>query len=124
MPEPTATLSIVAHILYMGGRGRATPYSSTTESDDVARYFAGPGGGVWETTPAAATREGAKHLPRKQLIQNLRRFGKGKAKWHDAWEVTQAANFVEQWSEHLLDWAGTPPATISTAVTRSFRKRA
>jgi hypothetical protein len=114
---------IVEHILYLGGRGRETPYSSTSESEEVAEHVAGPRGRVWETTVRGAAAEGAKHLPRKQLLQNLKGFGKGKAKWNDEFEVAQAARYVEEWVEHLLDWRAASPSTISDAVGRAVRKR-
>ena len=89
----------------------------------MADYFARPIGTVWETSVALATGQAAKHIQRTQLLQNLKGFGKGKAKWDDAWEVAQAANYVEQWSEHLLDWSKAQRTTIAAAVGRTFRKR-
>jgi hypothetical protein len=123
VPDPPSKTGIVEHILYLGGHGRKTPFSSTSESEEVAEHFAGPQGQVWKTSSSAATAEGAKHLPRKQLLENLKGFGRGKAKWNDAFEVAQAARYVDEWSEHLLDWSGTPTSTIGDAVTRAFRKR-
>ena len=123
MPNPASKTGIVEHILFLEGRGRDTPYSSTTESEEVAEFFAGGGGRVWTTTVKAASAEGAAHLPRKQLLQNLKGFGKGKAKWHDAYEVAQAARYVEEWSEHLLGWRAVNPTSVDAAVRRAFRKR-
>lgn len=125
VPDPTATTSIVAHILYRGGCGRKTPYSSTTESDEVAEYFAGTRGRgqVWETTARRAEGEGSKHIPRKQLLQDLKGFGRGKTKWTDAFEVAQAARYVQEWSEHLLDWNAVAPARIAGAIKMTFRER-
>jgi hypothetical protein len=57
-----------------------------------------------------------------QLAQDLKGFGKGKAKWTNAWEVAQAASYVKRWGEHLLDWSAAPAATIRTAVGRTFKK--
>lgn len=123
VPNPASKTSIVEHILYLGGRGRETPYSSTSESEDVAEHFAGPRGRVWQTSATRAAAEGARHLPRKQLLENLKGFGRGKAKWNDEFEIAQAARYVEEWSEHLLDWSATSPSAIRDAVSRAFRKR-
>jgi len=122
VPDPTSRLGIVEHVLYLGGAGRATPYTSTTEMFEVAEYFAGPTGRVWQTDAAAAAGAGAKHLPRKQLLQNLRGFGKGKAKWDNAFEVAQAAAYVAQWSEHLLDWTAVAVDLIEQKLRGAFRK--
>jgi hypothetical protein len=122
VPDPTSRLSIVAHILYIGSYGRATPFTSTTESEAHAEHFA-KDGAVWETQVATATAAGAKHWPKKALLENLRGFGKGKAKWTDKWEVAQAALNVARWSEHLLDWSGHDRARIEASVTTTFRKR-
>ncbi len=121
-PDPISKLSIVAHILYLGSYGRATPYTSTTESVDYAEHFAGDGA-VWETLVSTAAERGAKHWPRKTLLENLRGFGRGKAKWTDKWEVAQAALNVARWSEHLLDWSGSDEADMSKRMTATFRKR-
>jgi hypothetical protein len=123
LPDPEASLNLVAHILYLGGPGRRTPYSSTTESEEVAEHFARPGGAVFETSSARARSTGAGHIPRKRLLQDLRAYGKGLAKWTDAWEVAQARNYVEQWSEHLLDWRSVSPADIRKAISTAFRRR-
>lgn len=122
VPEPKAKTSIVAHILFIGGRGRETPFTSATESEDVAEHFGGGSNGVWQTDRAAAIAQGAAHIPRTQLLANLRGFGRGRAKWHDAWEIAMAATYVEMWSEHLLDWKA---VTVDTQarVRACFRKR-
>ena len=122
VPDPSSSTSIVPHVLYFGGRGRYTPYTSTTESVEVAERFAGRRGAVWSTTVPRAVAEGAKHRSRWQLLQDLRGRGKGQAKWSNSFEVAQAASYVEQWSEHLLDWSGRPPSDISFAIGRTFRK--
>ena len=62
-------------------------------------------------------------MSRKQLLQLLKGYGKGKAKWTQAWEVAQAAQYVEQWSEHLLDWSKVSTKEIARAITQSFSKR-
>lgn len=123
VPDATAKTGVVEHILYLGGAGRPTPFTSTTESAEVAEHFAGPDGQVWETDAAGAASEGARHLARKQLLQDLRGFGKGRAKWHDAWEVAQAAALVVQWAEHLLDWKGSAPDSLPARVAETFSKR-
>ncbi|MBI4700356.1 MAG: hypothetical protein HY744_04160 [Deltaproteobacteria bacterium] len=122
VPDPTSRTSLVAHVLYLGGPGRSTPFTSTTESVEVAEYFAGQTGQVWQTDVPTATTAGAEHLPRKQLLENLRGFGKGKAKWHDAFEVAQAAAYVAQWSEHLLDWTTVAAEMIEEKVRGTFAK--
>ncbi|RKG75497.1 hypothetical protein D7W82_36660 [Corallococcus sp. CA049B] len=38
------------------------------------------------------------------LLSMLRGVGKGDAKWKNALEVMTARKYVEQWSEHLLDF--------------------
>jgi hypothetical protein len=113
---------VVEHILFLGGAGRKTPFSSTTEVAGVAEYFAGSRGRVWQTDVKAASSAGAKHHPRKQLLQELRGFGKGKAKWHGAFEVAQAAAYVARWSEHLLDWAAVPAGMIGVRVRATFHR--
>jgi hypothetical protein len=123
VPSPSSKRSIVEHILYLGGRGRETPFTSTTESPEVATWFSGEEGLVWETTARQASSEGARHLSRKDLLHSLRGFGKGKAKWSDAFEVAQAARYVEEWSEHLFDWSTLSQARIGDAIRKTFRKR-
>ena len=123
VPDPSAKISVVVHVLYLGGPGRKTPYMSTSESQEVAEYFAGPSGSVWQTSVSVARAEGARHLSRKQLLQDLRGRGRGRAKWHDVWEVRQAAAYIEQWSEHLLDWGMVGSAAVSSAVLRAFSTR-
>lgn len=122
VPDPKSKTGIVPHILYLGGKGRATPFSSTTESEDHAEVFAGKDGTVWETDVATANKQGAKHLSRTDLLSNLKGYGKGKAKWTDAFEVKQAAAYVQQWSEHLLDWSGVDTSSIEGKVKSTFRK--
>jgi hypothetical protein len=101
----------------------ARPHSlRPAKSRSVAETFAGPDGAVWSTKVSLAAAEGAKHLSRVQLAQDLKGFGKGKAKWTNAWEVAQAASYVKRWGEHLLDWSAAPAATIRTAVGRTFKK--
>jgi len=119
VPNPGANTSLVAHILYLGGFGRLTCYTSTTDSRSVAGHFAGRQGRIWATDPGTATGCGAKHIPLAELRSLLRGFGKGKAKWNDPWEVAQARAYVEQWREHILDWKGA--TNIEAALLRCFR---
>ena len=121
-PDPSSKLGLVEHILYLGGRGRKTPFTSTTESEEVATYFAGQQGAVWGTTVARAQGQGAVHLSREELLQVLRGFGKGRASWNNAWEVAQAAAYVKQWSEHVLDWQGAPAASIRAKIDAAFSR--
>ena len=139
-PDPSSKLGLVEHILYLGGRGRKTPFTSTTESEEVATYFAGQQGAVWGTTVARAQGQGAVlaagaspvpvlgtdraggALAREELLQVLRGFGKGRASWNNAWEVAQAAAYVKQWSEHVLDWQGAPAASIRAKIDAAFSR--
>jgi hypothetical protein len=118
-PDPTSARGIVSHILYLDGVGRATPYTSTTESSESAKHFAGPNGKVWQTDPATARNQGAAHVSRADLLHLLKGYGKGKAKWKDAIEVAQARAYVLRWSEHLLDWKG--QTAIAGAILKTFR---
>jgi len=104
IPVPQADDSIVRHILYLGGAGRETPYLSTSESDSAARYFAGRDGKLWMTQVNRAKANGVEHISMTDLLSMLRGMGKGKAKWKSALEVMMARKYVEQWSEHLLDF--------------------
>jgi hypothetical protein len=111
----------VEHILYIGGVGRPTPFTSTTESEEVAEEFASPV--VWTTSVANAEQAGAKHIARTELLHNLTGFGKGRARWNSKWEVKQAAAYVMQTSEHLLNWEAVAVTAISDAIDKTFRKR-
>jgi hypothetical protein len=103
-PVPSADDSIVRHILFLEGPGRDTPYLSTTEEEAVARRFAGTGGAVWQTTVKKAKDLSVGHLSKAELLSQLNGNGKGRAKWTSPFEVMQARRYVEQWSEHLLDF--------------------
>lgn len=120
LPTPRADDSIVRHVLYLEGPGRETPYLSTTESRDTARRFAGSGA-VWQTSVATAKANAVDHISNSELLSSLQGKGKGKAKWSDAYEVMQARRYVEQWSEHLLDFRDTQDvgATVAAAFGRS-----
>jgi hypothetical protein len=104
VPTPKANSSIVRHILYLGGMGRESPYLSATESEAVARYFAGSSGKVWKTQVASVKKASVKHIDNNELLGLLRGKGFGPAKWSSALEVKQARKYVEQWLEHLLDF--------------------
>ncbi len=103
-PVPAADRSIVRHVLYLDGAGRATPYVSTTESALVAERFAGKSGRVWETTVPKARSQGVDHRGRTELLSLLKGKGKGDCTWHSAFEVMNARRYVEEWQEHLLDF--------------------
>ena len=99
--------------------GRDTQWTSTTETEVTARHFARPHGRVWETDKSTATTQGARHLSKKELLQLLKGFGKGQAKWNDAIEVASARAYVLQWDEHLLNWQG--HKDIKSAIKATFR---
>lgn len=103
VPAPTADDSIIRHVLYLEGPGRETPYLSTSESPEAAMFFA-QGGMVWSTFVKKANDNGVRHISNSELLSQMKGNGKGKAKWDDAFEVMQARRYVEQWSEHLLDF--------------------
>jgi len=121
VPDPGSKILIVEHILYLGGAGRSTPFTSTTESREIAQHFAGGRGRVWRTDPETATSQGALHVPKDQLLRDLRGFGRGRAKWTSAWEVAHARALVERSREHLLDWSRVPKASIAERVRGAFR---
>ena len=119
-PVPAADASLVRHILYLEGPGRETPYLSTTESLDTARRFAGSGA-VWETSVSSAKARSVAHVSNSELLAALKGNGKGKAKWSEPFEVMQARRYVEQWSEHLLDFRGQEDVEVTT--TELFRRK-
>jgi hypothetical protein len=122
-PVPSADPSVVRHVLYLEGAGRETPYLSTTESQAVARRFAGKHGRVWATSSAAARQESVGHISHAELLDLLKGKGKGRAKWTSAFEVQQARRYVEQHLEHLLDFSvhqAQPPAALASLVLRIF----
>lgn len=122
-PTPSSKTTIVEHILYLGGYGRETPFTSTTESEDAAGHFAGPSGAVWTTEASHAIAAGAKHWSKSTLVGNLRGFGKGRAKWTNRWEVAQAQQYVKRWSEHLLEWSEQSSPDVVAAIGSVFQKR-
>jgi hypothetical protein len=124
VPVPDADDSIVRHVLYLGGRGRDTPYSSTSEVREIAQGFA-ERGRVWKTTVAAANGLGVGHIGRVELLGLLKGKGKGRAKWDNAFEVLQAARYVDLHAEHLLDFSpieGSPEPDVQAVVSQLFDK--
>jgi hypothetical protein len=107
-PVPDADASLVRHILYLGGAGRSSPYHSTSEEHGLAERFAGKSGRVYETSVANAKKAGVGHVPQIELLRLLKGKGKGGAKWHSALEVMMARKYVEQWREHILNFAEVP----------------
>ena len=105
-PNPQADASIVRHILFLEGKGRETPYASTTEDEEIAKRFAGHDGCVYETKVDTIQKNDAKHISRRELLQLLKGKGKGRANWPSAYEVMRARSLVEEWSEHLVDFTG------------------
>lgn len=89
-PTPTADPSLVRHILYLEGMGRATPYHSTSEAHETAARFAGSQGKVYRTTVGTAEEAGVSHISRLELLGLLRGKGKGRAKWNSAYEIMLA----------------------------------
>lgn len=122
MPVPSASLSIVEHVLYLGGKGRESPFQSTTESEDAAEVFAGTGGKVYRTTAARAAAKSVGHISRVELLGLLKGKGKGRAKWSSALEVMTARKYVEQWAEHLLDFAEIPEDEVADAVEEIYAR--
>jgi hypothetical protein len=103
--DPGADPSLVRHILYLGGHGRATPYHSTSEEHAAAGHFAGTHGRVYSTTVPRTQAKGIAHISRVELLRLLKGKGQGLAKWSSALEVMQARKYVEQWCEHILSYA-------------------
>jgi hypothetical protein len=119
LPDPKASPKIVAHILYLGGMGRPTPFTSTSDSKQAAAHFARPRGKVWQTDEPTARGNGARYVSKKDLLHLLHGYGKGRAGWPNAIEVASARAFVLMWSEHLLDWSG--HGAIQSAIVSTFR---
>lgn len=105
VPNVQADTSLVRHILYLEGPGRETPYLSCSEVEEVAEMFAGKDRAVWVTMVKKATALGIGHVSKTELLTLLKGQGKGRAAWNSSFEVMQARRYVEQWSEHLLDFS-------------------
>ena len=120
VPDPLAETSIVEHVLYLGGAGRATPFTSTTHSRDAALHFAGEDGRVWSATAKQADLHGATYVDNGRLLRDLTGKGKGRCKHTSPWEVKQARANVELWSEHLLDWSNVDALEVKDRVRGTF----
>ena len=107
--------------MYFGGFGRRTPYHSTSEDENAARHFASDAGRVYRTLATLAESHGVKHIGRLELLKLLRAKGFGAAKWSSALEVMQARKYVEQWSEHLLDFADVFRGQIATVLKELYK---
>ena len=119
-PDPGANDSIVAHILYLDGAGRSTPYQSTTESEDVALHFAGRQGRAYHTSAGRAEARSVQHIGLIELVKLLKGSGQGRAKWSSKFEVMQARRYVEQWAEHLLDYRGVASEDVPRVVEELY----
>lgn len=122
LPTPAADDSIVRHLLYLDGAGRQTPYLSTTEDRAVAERFAGASGQVYATAVPTWAPRGVAHVPRTELLQNLKGKGKGRAAWPSALEVMQARRYVEESAEHLADFRGVDSADLNEVCGSLFSK--
>lgn len=103
-PDPRSDPSWTRHILQIEGPGQSSPYLSTSESEETARFFAVPKGYLHETDVPRVRQAELGHLGKNDLMQALVGTGKGKAKWHSAREVARAAELVEKHGEHLVDF--------------------
>jgi hypothetical protein len=104
LPKPTASPSIVRHILQLDGYGAETPYFSTTEDEDVAARFAGKDGRVWFTSVDRVQGQRLRYISKAELLGLLRGKGKGDAAAARASDVMAARALVEQHAEHLVDF--------------------
>ncbi len=120
VPSPKANASIVRHVLFLEGPGRESPYLSTSEIRECAEHWA-KGGAIWKTHVKISEKNGVNHISKSELLQAMKGNGKGKAKWDDPFEVMQARRYVEQWSEHLLDFRNvTDPEPIVKSIFEKF----
>lgn len=119
VPTPGADGSVIRHVLYLEGPGRETPYLSTSERREVAKRFA-QAGGVWEVSVAHAKANGVGHISNSELLGLMNGNGKGIANWPNAFEVMQARRYVEEHSEHLLDFRDV--AEVKNTVNQIFSK--
>jgi len=124
-PVPDASPSIVRHVLYLDGRGRDTPFVSTTEDEDVAERFARPDGRVWYTLVSKIEAAELRYISKAELLDLLRGKGKGDAAWPRASEVAAARALVEQNGEHLADFRrmkGRSAQDVEQCVSSLFTK--
>lgn len=119
-PDPRANDNLVRHVLYLGGRGRASPYLSATADRNEAAEF----GPTWETTSAAVQASGARHLPNDALIAALKR-NRGRARWPSTRDRQRALKYAEQHGEQLVDYGAFPdaPSALSAVATAFVRSR-
>ena len=120
VPDPGSKTPVVAHVLYLGGAGRSTPFSSVSGRREAASHFAGTRGKVWETDSATALAMNARHIENLQLMADLRGVGKGICRGPNAVSVASARVYVERWNEHLLHWCDVDQANIGAAIAKSF----
>lgn len=114
IPVPAADASLVRHILYLGGKGRETPYLSTSEDRTSAEVF----GAVWETSHnkvKAEEHRGVRVRAYTELLAVLQGRGHGDAGGYSPFQVSQARKFVERHLEHLLDFRGAKAESKITA---------
>lgn len=123
LPSPSASRSIVRHILYLEGYGRETPYLSASENLATAVRFAGTYGKTYIGQAKEWPVLNVKHRPRKELLQLLRGRGKGDAEWSNAFEVMRARQYVEEAQEHLADFTAVqdvPLEELRDIVDKAF----
>lgn len=122
-PNPAADKSIVRHILYLEGKGRETPYLSTTEEREIADTFAEPSGHVYSSSVSIWPEADVTHFSRDMLMQMLRGTGKGRASYKKASLVMTARNYVERHKEHLADFSKHETMdSASAACEKIFKK--
>ena len=107
IPTPSADGSVIRHVLYLEGPGRESPYLSLSERHAVAEQFS-RAGRVWKASVAQAKANGVVHISNSELLGLMKGNGKGKAKWSNPFEVMQARRYVEEHSEHLIDFKDIP----------------
>lgn len=127
VPQPDADPSIVRHILYLDGKGRPTPYLSTSESTEVAERFDNTRQtAVWVTLPREATEAGAGLISLTELRHLLKGEGKGAARWSGKNAnllVKRALQLAEENQEHLLDFRSLDEAEVGPLIQRIFVRR-
>ena len=124
LPTPSASKSIVRHVLFLEGYGRETPYLSASELRGTAEFFAGPDGRVYISKPKEWPGINVSHRSRKELLQLLKGYGKGDAAWPSAFEVLRARQYVEESQEHLADFtalAGVPAEALRQVINEVFK---
>ncbi|MEA3644097.1 MAG: hypothetical protein VBE63_29865, partial [Lamprobacter sp.] len=89
-------------------------YLSASEDRNMASHFAASEGAIYIAYPKQWSTLGVAHRSRKELLQLLRGHGKGDAEWPSAYEVMRARQYVEEWQEHLADFAAAGDATAQS----------